>query len=192
MTTRVALLDYTVGNIGSLVAALKRLGAEAYTTRGEELEEADAIILPGVGSLGAAAEMARAALEYVGRKPLLGICLGMQLMFEESEESPGAKGLGIFKGKVVRIRAAKVPHIGWEYTASLGVCPLESGYYYYLHSYGVEASGAPHEGAYIELGGARYVAAVCKDGVYGVQFHPERSGKLGLKVLEGFLREARR
>lgn len=188
---RVAILDYTVGNLGSLSAALRRLGAQPYITKGEGLEEADAVILPGVGSFGAAAELARAAAAHLAR-PVLGICLGMQLLFEESDESPGHKGLGIFKGRVVRIEADRVPHIGWEWTEANGACPIvQSGYYYYLHSYGVESIGAPHEGAFIKLK-KRYVAAVCKGDIFGVQFHPERSGRAGLAVLKAFLELARR
>ncbi|MFB6489887.1 MAG: imidazole glycerol phosphate synthase subunit HisH [Thermoproteus sp. AZ2] len=188
---RVAILDYTVGNLGSLSAALKRLGAEPYITKGEGLEDADAVILPGVGSFGAAAELAKAAVGRLAR-PTLGICLGMQLLFEESEESPGHRGLGLFRGRVVRIEADRVPHIGWELTEANGVCPIvQSGYYYYLHSYGVEATGAPHEGAFIKLR-RKYVAAVCKGDIYGVQFHPERSGRAGLAVLKAFLELARR
>lgn len=185
-------MDYTVGNIGSLISAFRRLGVEAYTSRGEGLEEADALVLPGVGTFSAASRLAAAAKSYVGSKPILGICLGMQLMFQSSEEGEG-EGLSWFPGHVVKIKAERVPHIGWERTRPAGPCGLvEDAYYYYLHSYGVRAAGAPYETAYIELK-ERYVAAVCdeKRGIYGVQFHPERSGKKGLEVLRRFLGLAR-
>ncbi len=185
---KVAILDYTVGNLGSLMSALRRLGAEVYISRGEDLGEADAIILPGVGTFSVASKLASAARRYVGSKPVLGICLGMQLFFESSDEGEGL-GLSLFPGRVVKIEADKVPHIGWERTMTTGACNLlEEGYFYYLHSYGVEAKGAPYEAAYIELK-RRYVAAVCDEsrGIYGVQFHPERSGKKGLEVLRRFL-----
>lgn len=185
---KVAILDYTVGNIGSLVSALRRLGAEAYLSKGEGLEEADAVVLPGVGTFQVASKLAAVARRYVGSKPILGICLGMQLFFESSEEGEGP-GLALFPGRVVKIEAERVPHIGWELTKAAGSCDLlETGYFYYLHSYGVEAKGAPYEAAYIELR-RKYVAAVCdKDkGIYGVQFHPERSGRKGLDVLKKFL-----
>lgn len=189
---KVAILDYTVGNIGSLVSALSRVGAQVVVTRGREIADADALILPGVGTFSAASALARQASEYVGQKPMLGICLGMQLMFNSSEEGEGS-GLGIFPGRVVRIVADRVPHIGWEHTRSTGACALlEDGYYYYLHSYGVESAGRPYEAAYIDLG-KRYVAAVCdeKRAVFGVQFHPERSGKKGLRLFRRFLELAK-
>ncbi len=185
---KVAILDYTVGNIGSLISALRRLGAEAYVSKGEGLDAADAVVLPGVGTFSVASKLASAVRRYVGSKPMLGICLGMQLFFESSEEGEGP-GLALFPGRVVKIEAERVPHIGWELTAATGTCDLaESGYFYYLHSYGVEAKGAPYEAAYINLR-RRYVAAVCDQGkgIYGVQFHPERSGRRGLEVLRRFL-----
>jgi glutamine amidotransferase len=185
---RLAVLDYTVGNIGSLISALRRAGAEAFVSKGEGLKDADAVILPGVGTFSVASKLAAAVKEYAGSKPMLGICLGMQLFFESSEEGEG-RGLSFFPGRVVRVDAERVPHIGWERTYTTGACDLvEDGYYYYLHSYGVEARGASYEAAYIELR-KRYVAAVCDHGrgIYGVQFHPERSGKKGLAVLRRFL-----
>ncbi|MEM3326523.1 MAG: imidazole glycerol phosphate synthase subunit HisH, partial [Thermoproteus sp.] len=120
---RVAILDYTVGNIGSLISAFRRLGAEAYTSRGESLEEADALVLPGVGTFSVASKLAAAAKRYVGSKPILGICLGMQLMFQSSEEGEG-EGLSWFPGRVVRINAERIPHIGWERTRPTGSCGL--------------------------------------------------------------------
>ncbi|MFP3192808.1 MAG: imidazole glycerol phosphate synthase subunit HisH [Thermoproteus sp.] len=189
---KVAILDYTVGNIGSLISALRRAGAEAFISRGEGLGEADAVILPGVGTFSAASRLAAVVKGYAGSKPMLGICLGMQLLFDSSEEGEG-QGLSFFPGRVVRIDAERIPHIGWELTSAAGTCGLvDRGYYYYLHSYGVEAGGAPYEAAYIELR-RRYVAAVCDEGrgIYGVQFHPERSGRRGLEVLRRFLKLAR-
>lgn len=187
---RVGVVRYPGGNVGSLMQALRRAGAEPAMWDGEG--DVDALVLPGVGFFATAAPAASAVLPYVGSVPLLGICLGMQLMFRESEEG-GAPGLGLFPAGVVRLRSPLVPHTGWEFTRSAG-CPLvEDGYYYYMHSYGVEASGAPYEGAHVELE-RRYVAAVCDESraVYGVQFHPERSGRQGLGVLRAFLRLARR
>ncbi|MEM0370508.1 MAG: imidazole glycerol phosphate synthase subunit HisH [Pyrobaculum sp.] len=188
---RVGVVDYTVGNIGSVLNALRRAGAEAVVIKNPaEATDVDVLVLPGVGTYGVAYRMAHAFRQYILEKPTLAICLGMQLLFEGSEEGGGA-GLGVFRGRVEKIRAKKIPHIGWSYTYSQWD-GLPSGYYYYLHSYGV--LWRPEEEshvAYVELE-SRYVAAVYKEPVFGVQFHPERSGKLGLALLKTFLNASKR
>ncbi|MEM1598138.1 MAG: imidazole glycerol phosphate synthase subunit HisH [Pyrobaculum sp.] len=190
---KVGVVDYTVGNIGSLVAALRRAGAEVVIiSTPEEAGGVDGIVLPGVGTYDSAADLAMRFKDVVRSKPTLAICLGMQLLFESSEE--GSKpGLGVFRGRVERIVARKVPHIGWSYTHVERELPfLRSDYYYYLHSYGIPWNpSADYHVAYVELG-KRYVAAVYKDGVLGVQFHPERSGKAGLELMKSFLATWRR
>jgi len=188
----IAILDYTVGNVGSLISAFKRLGAEARVTRNpDELRKFDVLVLPGVGTYSAAYELAYEAEDFIKTMPTLGICLGMQLLFERSEEG-GGEGLGIFPKPVEKIKARKIPHIGWSLTKPTGSCPLvEEDYYYYLHSYGARFGGLEYEGAYIELL-EKYTAVVCKDNIIGVQFHPERSSKAGAKFLSEFLRWARR
>ncbi|MEZ0318480.1 MAG: imidazole glycerol phosphate synthase subunit HisH [Pyrobaculum sp.] len=190
---KAGVVDYTVGNVGSLVAALRRAGAEVVIISSpEEAEEVDGLVLPGVGAYDSAADLAARFKDVVASKPTLAICLGMQLLFESSEEG-SRPGLGVFKGRAERVVARKVPHIGWSYTQVVRDLPfLRSGYFYYLHSYGVPwVPSADYHVAYVELK-RRYVAAVYKDGVLGVQFHPERSGRAGLELIKGFLATWRR
>jgi glutamine amidotransferase len=188
----VGVVDYTVGNVGSVLNALRRAGAEPRVVRRpEEAGGVDALVLPGVGTYAAAYEMAHFFKPLVVEKPTLAICLGMQLLFEGSAEG-GGRGLGIFSGFVERIRAGKVPHIGWSYTyVSRGHDVVQEGYYYYLHSYGVPWRGDDEShAAYVQLGG-RYAAAVARGAVLGVQFHPERSGRAGIELIRRFLRLAK-
>lgn len=188
---RVGVVDYTVGNIGSVLNALRRAGAEPIVVKTpREAEDVDVLVLPGVGTYEAAYAKAQEFRQLVTEKPTLAICLGMQLLFESSEEG-GGTGLGVFRGRVVKISARKIPHIGWSYTYSRSAL-VPSGYYYYLHSYGVVWN--PDETshiAYVELDG-RYAAAVHREPVLGVQFHPERSGKLGISLLKTFLAASKR
>jgi len=188
----VGVVDYTVGNLGSVLNALRRAGAEPRVVRRpEEARDVDALLLPGVGTYAAAYEMVHVFKPLVLEKPTLAVCLGMQLLFEGSAEG-GGRGLGIFRGFVERIEARKIPHIGWGYTyVPRGHDVVREGYYYYLHSY-----GAPwredDEGhvAYVDLR-RRYVAAVNRGAVLGVQFHPERSGRAGIELIRRFLRLAK-
>ncbi|AET33799.1 imidazole glycerol phosphate synthase subunit HisH [Pyrobaculum ferrireducens] len=189
----VGVVDYTVGNVGSVLTALRRAGAEPVVVKSlREAARVDALVLPGVGTYEAAYALAHEFRNAILEKPTLAICLGMQLLFEASEEG-GGQGLAVFRGRVERVRARKVPHIGWAYTHVArpdGV--VEEGYYYYLHSYGVRWDGEdPSHIAYVELGD-RYAAAVRRGHILGVQFHPERSGKAGLALIRRFLAEARR
>ncbi|MEM0276729.1 imidazole glycerol phosphate synthase subunit HisH [Pyrobaculum sp.] len=189
---RVGVVDYTVGNIGSVLVALRRAGAEPVVVKeADAAREVDALLLPGVGTFGVAQALVHKFREAVLEKPTLAICLGMQLLFETSEEG-GGQGLGIFRGKVERIVARKVPNIGWRYTYAKPHPVVKEGYYYFLHSYGVrwDEKDEAHI-AYIQLG-ARYVVAVEKGHILGVQFHPERSGRQGLELIRSFLAQARR
>jgi len=189
---RIGVVDYTVGNLGSLLAALRRAGAEpVVVNEPEEADGVDAIVLPGVGAYDAAAAKARSFKRVIESKPTLAICLGMQLLFEGSEEG-AERGLGIFPGRAERIKAAKVPHIGWSYTRVVRPLPfLEEDYYYYLHSFGVPYAPDERFVAYVELQ-RPYVAAVYKEPILGVQFHPERSGKVGLALLRNLFATWRR
>jgi glutamine amidotransferase len=200
--TRLAGLDYEMSNLLSATKALERLGAEVTVARAPaEAEGADAVVLPGVGHFGEAMRRIRAAgldeavaRAVAGGTPLLGICLGMQLLFDESEESPGVAGLGVLPGAVRRLRTdLKVPHIGWsrvEWVPGAPVGPREDGpgasTYYFVHSYACE----PADPALV-LGraehGVPFCAAAGREGVTGVQFHPEKSSGAGLGLLGRWL-----
>ncbi len=196
----IAIIDYDAGNLKSVEKALLFLGEEAkITSNPEEILAADKIILPGVGAFGDAMEklntrgLSEVIREAVKRKiPLLGICLGLQLLFEASEESPGVDGLSVLKGKIKRIpdkEGFKVPHIGWN---SLKINPesklfagiSEDSYVYFVHSYYLEAEEP------IVAATTDYVvnihAAVEKEQVFACQFHPEKSGEIGLRLLKNF------
>lgn len=193
----VAILDYGVGNLHSVRKALEQAGA---TTRlvadPARLREADALVLPGVGAFGDAARKLapyRDALvgELDAGKPLLGICLGMQLLFEGSEESPGAQGLGYIRGQVRRLSHPKLPHIGWNTLSAVDGEPLFDGlpegpHVYYVNSFAPK----PEEPVTIATStyGESFTAAVRKRHAWGVQFHPEKSGQAGLAMIRNFIR----
>ena len=196
----IAIIDYDAGNLKSVEKALQYLGEDVkITSDANEILGADKIILPGVGAFGDAMEklntrgLSEVIREAVKRKiPLLGICLGLQLLFEASEESPGVDGLSVLKGKIIRIpdkEGFKVPHIGWN---SLKINPEsklfagipEDSYVYFVHSYYLAAEEP------IVAATTDYVvdihAAVEKEPVFACQFHPEKSGDIGLKLLKNF------
>ena len=199
----VAIVDYGVGNLFSLTSSFAAIGEEAMATgEPEKLLAADRLILPGVGAFGDAADALRSSgladvvIEAVRRgKPLLGICLGMQLLFDESYEYGVHPGLGLIPGAVraisERIPAElKIPHIGWNSLKFTGKpCPLfrttkEGAYVYFVHSYA--AVNCEESTAAVTDYGARITAAVWKDNVFGTQFHPEKSGRVGLDMLRAF------
>lgn len=200
-----AVVDYGVGNLFSLTCSLRAVGTEAVVTGDENvLAAADRVILPGVGAFGDAADalrrtgLDRAVLREAERgKPLLGICLGMQLLLDYSTEYGRHRGLGLIPGAVRAIRPVvpaeyKVPHMGWNalrFPKDRPVNPLfryieEGDCVYFVHSYAGTDCGA-HTIATAEYGPA-LTAAVAKDNVYGVQFHPEKSGTVGLNILKAF------
>ncbi len=194
----VALIDYGVGNLHSLAKAIEAGGA---TTRIESdparALEADAIILPGVGAFGAAAERLAPSLPALREalaagKPCLGICLGMQLLFENSEEGAG-EGIGALRGKVMRLRGRRVPHMGWNMVEN-GPDPifegLDSMVAYYANSYIAVPETADDVIAWTDYQDSRFVAAVRHGRTWGVQFHPEKSDRPGLQLIRNFLREA--
>lgn len=198
----VAIIDYDAGNIKSVEKALKALGYEAVLTRDREtLLQADHVILPGVGAFGDAMEklhsygLVDVIHEIVEQKiPFLGICLGLQLMFESSEETPGVKGLSLLEGEIVRIPETgdlKIPHIGWNSLKYPNPGRLFQGinedvYVYFVHSYYLKAQERGIVKATTEYG-TLIDASVEKDNVFGCQFHPEKSSDVGMKILQNFL-----
>lgn len=198
----IAVIDYDAGNIKSVEKAVQLLGEEARPTRNaEEILGADGVILPGVGAFGDAMEkLERYGLvdvihQCVERNiPFLGICLGLQLLFDSSEESPGVKGLGILRGKVVRLpgdAGLKIPHIGWNdlrfpVKGRLFEGIPEGTYVYFVHSYYLQAEDSGIVTATTEYG-AQIHASVEKGNVFACQFHPEKSSGVGLKILNNFL-----
>lgn len=196
--TYTAIVDYGVGNLKSVSNAMAYIGQQTLITgNAEDLERADAIILPGVGAFPDAAGKLRdsgldqALLAQVGRKPILGICLGMQLLFDWGEEGKKCEGLGLVSGCVKRICTDfKLPHIGWNSLTFQNGSPLFRGlddgvYVYFVHSFCGCADDEEDVIARTRYG-LSVVAAVSRNGVYGCQFHPEKSGEAGLQILKNF------
>ena len=197
----IGIIDYDAGNLKSVEKALHYLGKEVIVTRDpEQLRQVDKVILPGVGAFGdAMTKLKEYHLDTLiheiadSGKPFLGICLGLQLLFEESEESPGVEGLGILKGKIKRIPdedGLKVPHIGWnslhlEHNGRLFQNIPENSYVYFVHSYYLEAQDPEIVKASTEYG-VHIHASVEKGNVFACQFHPEKSSETGLQILKNF------
>lgn len=198
----IAIVDYGVGNLFSLHSSLKAVGAETVVTSDRAvIESAEKIILPGVGAFADAAEkLKNSGLDEVVKaevkkgKPLMGICLGMQMLFERSFEYGEHKGLGLLKGDVVPMKgyideSLKIPHIGWNALHFVKDNPLfryckEGDFVYFVHSYFADRC----EDSVVATAeyGKPLTAAVAKENVYGCQFHPEKSGEVGLKILKAF------
>ena len=198
----IALIDYDAGNTKSVEKALDFLGAESVLTRDPEvLLKADKVILPGVGNFGKAMEtLEKTGLipvirEITGKKtPFLGICLGLQLLFQESEEAPGVPGLGILEGKILKIPPAeglKIPHMGWNSLQLKNRGRLfrglpEEPYVYFVHSYYLRAEKREIVKA-STFYGTEIDASVEQDNVFACQFHPEKSSGVGLAILKNFV-----
>ena len=198
----IAIIDYDAGNIKSVEKACQFLGYETIISRKpEEILQADKVILPGVGAFGDAVEhinefgLQPVITEVVKKQiPFLGICLGLQLLFEESDETPGVKGLGILKGKIKKIPSKpglKIPHIGWNSLHLQNEGRLfkdipEGAFVYFVHSFYLEAEEPSIVKATTEYGVSIH-ASVESDNVFACQFHPEKSGQIGLKILQNFL-----
>lgn len=186
---KVAIIDYNAGNICSVQFALERLGVyPLVTSDAAAIRSADKVIFPGVGSAGAAMQYLQEReldkLIPALTQPVLGICLGMQLLFDRSEEDDVAC-LGIIPGEVLQLKGGKLPHMGWNTVAGSELQrPGDDNFFYFVHSYYVP------EGAYTIATSdyvTRFSAVVKKDNFYGVQFHPEKSGKAGQALIHNFL-----
>lgn len=193
----IGVVDYKAGNLFSVINSLNYLGFQVKILKSpSDFEGIDRLILPGVGSFGSAmnnlkeAKLVEPILKWIEKgKPFLGICLGLQLLFEYSEESEGVKGLSILKGGVKKFSCKKVPQIGWNLARSVGnsrfAKSLRDQYYYFVHSYYVE----PEEDIalfktdyYVE-----FVSGIQKENIVAVQFHPEKSGESGLRLLRNWV-----
>lgn len=197
----IAIIDYDAGNLKSVEKALNFLGEDTIVTRDRaEILSADKVILPGVGAFGEAMKRLEnyQLIEVIQEvadsgKPFLGICLGLQLMFESSDEAPGVAGLGILRGRILRIPdngELKIPHMGWNSLRFMKDTRLfssipEGSYVYFVHSYYLEAEKEEEVAAVTEYGITIH-AAVEKNNIYACQFHPEKSGEIGLKILNNF------
>ncbi len=208
LTRMIAIIDYDAGNIKSVENALKKLNREAVTTRDPSvILRADHVILPGVGAFGdAMGKLDSYGLTPVIKEcvhkniPFLGICLGLQLLFEESEETPGVQGLGLLPGKILRIppdkdpvtgEALKIPQIGWNCLSYPREGRLfkdvpEQSYVYFVHSYYLQASDKSIVTATVPYG-VTVQASVEKDNLFACQFHPEKSAEVGMQILSNFL-----
>ena len=207
----IAVLDYGIGNLRSAEKALRHVGADArLVTRPEEAADAAGVVLPGVGAFGACARaLSQSGLDAVvfeavaARRPLLAVCVGMQLLFEGSEESPGTPGLGLLAGKVVRLgEGVKRPQMQWNLvtpvrhrggaTDGLSSPPLLEvpEWFYFVHGYAAEPERTDDLAATCDYGGI-LAAAVARDNLFATQFHPEKSGRAGLGLLARFAERCR-
>lgn len=197
----IAIIDYGAGNIQSVYKALKYLGIDcAITSDKNEILNADGAILPGQGEFSdcmnsiTESGIKDTVMEFINTgKPFLGICVGLQLLFEGSEESPDTKGLGIFKGIIKRIpngEGLKIPHMGWNSIDIVKNDKLFNGvdngsYFYFVHSYYLDAEEKDIVSTQTEYG-VKIDASVSRDNIYATQFHPEKSGEVGLEILKNF------
>ncbi len=196
----IAIIDYGMGNLRSVQKALEHCGAQAVITEDKEkIMMAQKIVLPGVGAMKPAMDKLKKLKlidpikqAILSGKPFLGICLGFQLLFEESNEGGKVKGFGILDGKVTRFQSVKVPHMGWnQIEIKNRGCPLTEGIenqsnVYFCHSYFAE----PKDKTIVlatTLYGKEFASAVCKGNLFGVQFHPEKSQSVGLNILTNFV-----
>ena len=209
MPIKISVIDYNAGNLGSIEKALQFLGAEPKITNiVDEILDSDGVILPGVGAFGDCMKNFKEA-GYIEKKlfakieknklPFLGICLGFQMLFDQSEEMGLHKGLGIIKGNIIRFpKSVKCPQIGWNNITK--VQPLsflfdgipENSFFYFFHSYYASCENNHDVLAETDYAGTIFPSIVKKGHILGTQFHPEKSGKVGLKMLDNFLNFTRK
>lgn len=197
----IAIIDYGMGNLRSVLKAFEEVSSKAFITSSPaKLLKADKAVLPGVGAFGdAARELKKRNLYYALKafiekgRPFFGICLGMQLLFKKSEESPAEKGLSVLEGEVIGFsptRKLKVPQIGWNQVELIGRHPLFKGikdknYFYFAHSYYVKPKQMDIIKGVTNYG-VKFTSFIAKENIFAVQFHPEKSQKAGLKILKNF------
>jgi glutamine amidotransferase len=198
----VTLIDYGAGNVPSVERALRRLGAQVVTTNlAEQIAAARCLVLPGVGHCAAligaidARSLRQPLIEAVGRgAAFLGICLGLQALYESSEEAPNLLGLGLLSGRVTRLpENVKLPHMGWNTLKNVRATRLlesisSGSYFYFAHSFAAPAVG--QESVAVSEHGREFIAVIEKENIFAVQFHPEKSGEAGARMLRNFLRAA--
>ncbi len=195
----IAIIDYGAGNLRSVQKAFEHLGCDSrIVAAAADLEQAERVVLPGVGAFGAAIEQLQRSglLAAVSQwlqegRPFLGICLGMQLLFSGSEEAPGVPGLGFLPGYCRRLRSGKVPHMGWNQVRFTADTMLNNGnpevpFFYFVHSYYAAVKDDEVIAAECQYG-SNFTAAVRRGTCLGVQFHPEKSGAVGLRLLENWV-----
>ncbi len=199
----ITIIDYGSGNLKSIQNGFQKIGTDVLVSRDKkEMGKSDALVLPGVGAFGTAMSNLKKYEKTIHQhindgKPFLGVCLGLQVLFSESEENPGVKGLGVFPGKVVRFPETlrnenlKIPHMGWnnlhiQQKSSL-LEGVGSDYMYFVHSYYVQPDNKEVVVATVDYG-VEVPAVVCKDNVFATQFHPEKSGEIGLEILKNFIK----
>lgn len=194
----IVIINYGSGNLKSIINGFSKIGESAVISDDiYEMEKADALILPGVGAFGSAMEQLENYKELIhdhvnAGKPFLGVCLGQQILFTKSEESEGIKGLDVLKGEVLRLpEGLKIPHMGWNNLEIKNKCMLFEGmnneYMYFVHSYYVKPEDENVIAATTNYG-IDIPAAICKDNVFATQFHPEKSGEVGLNILRNFVK----
>ena len=199
MSKKITIIDYGMGNLYSVQNALKAIGAEpVVTSDAAVIAQAEKILLPGVGAFGdCMTNLERSGLIPVimdslkSGKPFLGICLGMQLLFEGSDEAPGVKGLGFFKGQVKLLRTElKIPHMGWNKLELRSPSPLLEGaegeYVYFVHSFHAEPEDSSIITSVCDYG-MKVTASVGRGNVQAFQFHPEKSSSIGMRLLKNFV-----
>jgi glutamine amidotransferase len=194
----IVIIDYGSGNLKSIKNGFSKIGEETIISNDiTEMEKSDALVLPGVGAFGTAMEHLENYKEIIhdhidAGKPFLGVCLGLQVLFTESQEDEGVKGLDVFKGEVVKIpEGFKIPHMGWNDLQIVNECPILDGigndYMYFVHSYYAKPDDEDIIAATASYG-IDITAAVCRDNVFATQFHPEKSGEVGLNILRNFVK----
>ncbi|MFA5335838.1 MAG: imidazole glycerol phosphate synthase subunit HisH [Candidatus Omnitrophota bacterium] len=203
MKQKIVVVDYGMGNLRSVSKALEASGARVIISdRPSEILKADKLVFPGVGAFKDAVSELRSRRiagpirEFIdGGRPFLGLCLGLQLLLDKSEEAGSCKGLGIIEGKVLKFRSKelKIPHMGWNQLSGIrGGCPLfkgvpEGSYVYFVHSYYALPEDKRTISAYTDYG-VKFASAIWSGNVYATQFHPEKSQALGLKIMRNFVK----